>query len=83
MTKRNTIAPATPKLWCGIFNGDEKGWVRVQSDFDGTGSGKFNFYFDDGSGMVTVKDKDAKFNKLTFTFRLGSARPSARCVRRP
>jgi len=66
----NTIAPATPKLWCGFFNGDEKGWIKLQSNFDGTGSGKFNFQFDDGSGMVSVKDLTAVNNKLNFTFKL-------------
>ncbi len=67
----NTIAPPTPKLWCGFFNGDEKGWIKLQSNFDGTGSGKFNFQFDDGSGMVSVKDLTATNNKINFTFKLG------------
>lgn len=66
----NTVAPATPKFWCGTFNGDEKGWVKIQSNFDGTGSGKFNFQFDDGSGTITVKDLNATNNKLNFTFKL-------------
>ena len=66
----NTIAPATPKFWCGIFKGDEKGWIKLQSNFDGTGSGKFNLQFDDGSGVVAAKDLNATNNKLNFTFKL-------------
>jgi hypothetical protein len=66
----NTVAPATPKFWCGTFSGDEKGWVKLQSNFDGTGSGTFNFQFDDGSGVVSVKDQKAQNNTLTLAFTL-------------
>jgi hypothetical protein len=62
----STVAPATPKLWCGFFNGDEKGWLKLQTNLDGSGSGPIQGSFDDGSGVTTVKGSVVS-NKVTLT----------------
>lgn len=74
----NTVAPPSPKYWCGTFNGDEKGWIKMLTNLDGTGSGPFNGQFDDGSGIVNFKG-DAKNNFVSFTVTIpgGSASGTA------
>ena len=62
----STVAPPTPALWCGFFNGDGKGWLKLQTNLDGTASGKIQGSFDDGTGVTYVKG-DVVSNKVTLT----------------